>query len=235
MVTIKDFLGALAVGINQSRVLADLESANIAREYAADEILKHFSVPRFRMDDVTLHIPMAIDQLGKKLANDQSPLDQEKIEQLVFRTFQELAPVDKMDERHKIALERYLQLQLELLETDLSEGRDKETALRFFVSSLVSELMIILSVQEKEEVFPKATELKEKLAETLMTRLNQVVKDPVEVIDLEQTRVIVEAAKLKEIRPENLIRASVQLVEESLILQRIEGNDGEIRFKLLPE
>jgi len=42
-------------------MMADFESARIAQDYAQDELLKTFSVPRFRLPDVELTVPVAVE------------------------------------------------------------------------------------------------------------------------------------------------------------------------------
>ena len=44
MAVLKDYLGSLIRDITYSRVIADQESANIAKMYETDDLLKYFSI-----------------------------------------------------------------------------------------------------------------------------------------------------------------------------------------------
>lgn len=48
------------VELTIARTQADVEAVRIAELYATDSLLKHFTVPRFRLPDVTVHVPVAI-------------------------------------------------------------------------------------------------------------------------------------------------------------------------------
>lgn len=60
MVYLGDYLGQILSEITIARVQADLESVRIAELYANHDLLKHFPVPRVRLGDVDLDIPIII-------------------------------------------------------------------------------------------------------------------------------------------------------------------------------
>ena len=60
MITLSEYVGYIFQEITRARVLADSESKRIAELYAKDEIMKHFSVPRFKIPEMELTIPVII-------------------------------------------------------------------------------------------------------------------------------------------------------------------------------
>lgn len=60
MITLSEYVGFIFQEITRARVLADGESKRIAEAYAKDEIMKHFSVPRFKIPEMELTIPVII-------------------------------------------------------------------------------------------------------------------------------------------------------------------------------
>ena len=66
MADLGEFLGNLVSSISDSRVNSDLHTVRIAKEYAKDELLQHFSVPRMRIENVEMTIPIAIDIFNQK-------------------------------------------------------------------------------------------------------------------------------------------------------------------------
>lgn len=60
MITLSEYVGFIFQEITRARVLADAESKRIAELYAKDEIMKHFSVPRFKIPEMELTIPVII-------------------------------------------------------------------------------------------------------------------------------------------------------------------------------
>lgn len=78
MLLLGDYLGQLLAAITNARLQADLESARIAQLYAGHPLLRHMPVPRFRMPDVTLDLPLAIEAA-------QSPPQILKVDAAVLR------------------------------------------------------------------------------------------------------------------------------------------------------
>ncbi len=58
-----EFIGALLADAVQARVRADLEAVKIAEVYSGHELLKHLSVPRFRMPDLTVDVPVLVSSV----------------------------------------------------------------------------------------------------------------------------------------------------------------------------
>jgi len=59
-----DFIGALLADVAQARVRADLETVRIAEAYSANGLLKHLPVPRFRIPDLTIDVPVLVSALA---------------------------------------------------------------------------------------------------------------------------------------------------------------------------
>ncbi len=60
MITLKDYLSYIYKEITDSRLALDEYVAFKAQEYAKDEIMKNFPVPRFRIPEMELNIPVLI-------------------------------------------------------------------------------------------------------------------------------------------------------------------------------
>jgi hypothetical protein len=58
-----EFLAALLSDAAQARVRADVETVKIAQVYSQDPLLKNLPVPRFRLPDITVDVPLLISQV----------------------------------------------------------------------------------------------------------------------------------------------------------------------------
>ena len=65
MPALSDYVGALLAEITNARVQADLESARIAQLYASHPLLQHFAVPRMRLPNVSLELPVAVEKMNQ--------------------------------------------------------------------------------------------------------------------------------------------------------------------------
>ena len=63
MPTLGDVLGNLMAEVTRARAQADLETVRIAESYAAHPLLKNFTVPRFRLPEITLDVPMIVNKI----------------------------------------------------------------------------------------------------------------------------------------------------------------------------
>ncbi|WP_179469887.1 hypothetical protein [Chryseobacterium sp. H1D6B] len=67
MPKLNEYLGGIVSEIISARRMADLQTLQIAKEYAQDDLLKHFSIPRMKIGNVDLTIPFATG--GKSIKN----------------------------------------------------------------------------------------------------------------------------------------------------------------------
>ena len=73
MPALGDYLGLLLAEITNARLQADLESARIAQLYASHPLLQHMPVPRFRLPNVTLDLPVAVEKLDQPSVTTTPP------------------------------------------------------------------------------------------------------------------------------------------------------------------
>jgi hypothetical protein len=77
MPTLGEVLAALLCDAAQARVRADVETTRIAQAYSQDQLLKNLPVPRFRLPDITVDIPVLIMQVeGTTDATGGLPFDE---------------------------------------------------------------------------------------------------------------------------------------------------------------
>ena len=67
MIPLSDYLGFIFSEITRAREIADRTSAQIAKVYSEDPVMKFFSVPRFKIPEMALSIPVLIS--GAKFAS----------------------------------------------------------------------------------------------------------------------------------------------------------------------
>ncbi len=75
MSELSETLGHLLCEITRARMAADRESVRIARQYAedADGLLRHFPVPRMRMPQLELTLPVVVSQIPEGYVTKVAP------------------------------------------------------------------------------------------------------------------------------------------------------------------
>ncbi|MGH1383823.1 hypothetical protein [Kordia sp.] len=233
MIKLNDYLGTLISSINQARVMADIESARVAKAYANDDLLKHFSIPRFRAQDIELDIPVAIDSFNESPVKDYQPIDNKSFNSHCYNTMKEVAKVSSFSRKTSKFLNSDIASISRELEQNMKASISKEKAYKkyeekmsdVFIRGIQSDKLKVRDIQKTKIVFQNS--LKEKLYNSIQTKesTNQ----------LEDANVVVEASKLREIPSENIIRIKMKLFEDGMEWHTSENTNGDIESRLLPE
>lgn len=63
MIRLSEYLGLIFKEVSVARTMADAEAQRVAELYKSDEMLQHFSIPRFKIPEISLNIPLAISDI----------------------------------------------------------------------------------------------------------------------------------------------------------------------------
>lgn len=235
MVAIKDYLASLIAGLHQARALADIDAANVALAYAEDELLKNFPVPHFRMSKVELKVPVAIGQLAEKIPEDYQPFEKEAFSESIVIALGKISGVKIGEKKIKPSLIKAIDIQAEFLEEGLKRGQPKNELIVLFTRAVVQQFITIIAILNTKELEQSEKPNEKALVKKMIAIISSLVKAPSKVIDLHQTKVIVEAHKLKALRPDNIVTITALVSEEGLEWHTMEDKQGNIKTKLLPE
>lgn len=244
MPTLKDYLGSLIKDLNYARVIADVESANIAKMYAEHDLLKHFSIPRMKIQDTELTIPIAIDELEKSVETDYQPIDNNRFYTRTYAEIKNVFKVTSFKRDISTSLRKEIFAKIDSLEKAVKSGADIRSSLADFSDS-VSDISIkmIKSDQQERSTFEKAMkfhdmsdeQFREKLVGNLAKYLHPEIKPREVTSSIENALVTVESDKLKEKKPDTLLYIKLKITEESMEWQTIEDAEGNIISKLMVE
>lgn len=244
MPTLKDYLGSLVKDLNYARVIADVESANIAKMYAEHDLLKHFSIPRMKIQDTEFTIPVAIDELEKSVETDYQPIDNKHFYTKTYAEIKNVFKVSSFNRDISTALRKAIFAQIDTLEKSVKSGADIRTSLNDFSES-ISDISIkaIKSDKQARAVFERALkfqdinddQIREKLVENLAKYLQPEIKPREMTGKIENAKVTVESDKLKDKKPDTLLYIKLKITEESMEWQTIEDAEGNIISKLMVE
>ncbi|MBA6328210.1 hypothetical protein H4J46_09710 [Colwellia sp. MB02u-6] len=244
MPTLKDYLGSLLRDLNHARVIADLETANIAKMYAEDNLLKHFSIPRMKIQETELTIPVAIDELDSSVEIDYQPIDNKLFYAKTYAEIKNVFKVSSFNRDISTALKKAIYSHIDALEKLIKSGADIKVSLDGF-SETVSDLALetIISDKKGRVVFDAILkshnidddQVKELLVANLTKYLQAEIKPREMAGKIENAQVTVESDKLKDKRPESLLYIKMKITEESMEWQTMEDADGNVVAKLMVE
>ena len=244
MPTLKDYLGSLVRDLNHARAIADVESVNIAKMYAENDLLKHFSIPRMKIQDTELTIPVAIDELESSVEKDYQPIDNKSFYARTYTEIKNVFQVTSFSRAISTSLRKEIYSHIVALEKSIKSGATIKTSLDGF-SETVSDVALEMIIKDKKgrTAFDETLsarnidddQVKEILVANLTKYLQAEIKPRQVTGKIENALVTVDTDKLKDKKPESLLYIKMRITEESMEWQTMEDADGNIVTKLMVE
>ncbi|WP_345990998.1 hypothetical protein AAEU33_03980 [Chryseobacterium sp. Chry.R1] len=227
MPKLNEYLGGIVSEIASARKMADLQTVQIAKEYAQDDLLKHFSIPRMKVGTVDLTIPFA--------TAGNSPI-------MAFRDFayHEIIKIAKTnynpsDIKSDQSLRAFL-VDLEVYYNDaIKKIQDDNTSIitdsqiQYFdpIPKYTLEFCQSLPNFSWKQTDPQFFQ---------QSILNRVVREARKIIEkIDDYEIIVEASRLMELDAKCLIYAKMSVSEAGMEWSRYEDINGNIIETLIPE
>lgn len=223
MVNLNEYLGGIATSLAEARLMSDLKSLEIAEKFAKHDLLKHFSIPRFKAQQIELSIPVAIGSLEAQLDTQYEPIDNVAFNSQTYTLLKNQSKVTAFDRKISTAIRSLIAEESELLEKNIKAQNDVPSALKQYAYRVAERFSAVY--RKNVNVKLLTAQLYEALTPAIQTKATTK----------QQPKVIVEAHKLQEINPENIVRIKMTLNEEGMEWFTSENDKGEQESKLLPE
>lgn len=221
-----DYLGHVLSEITIARMQADVEAVRIAELYAEHPLLRTMPVPRFRLPEVELDIPVVINELEQP-AGGSGGSGAPSVTEL-RKTFDAVFAARLKEERIELPAAVRTKLKQTLDRTTLALTKPPE--IEMDMSRVATEFSKVVIKMLAETIDPsKLSEFEEKLKSTVQVEFLKFRKPPLRL----DTRIT--SAQVKEAGPGEVItRLRLKLVEESFEWTSIEL-DGEKHDRLVIE
>lgn len=226
MTNLGDYLGQLMSEVVIARVHADLESVRVAELYASHPLLRHMPIPRVRLPEIQMEVPVVIDGSGSPGPNE-SPRGGTSIAEGRKQFDKVLAKhlrTNKVRLRanQREALVKALDAEAERPNIPIEIAVDTNR----FADRLTNAAIGVLGESLSDE---KISTIKAGLRDDARLTLLAARTSPPRVTAL------VETSAVREAGPEDKItRLQLTIREESMELTTIES-DGETTERLVPE
>jgi len=239
MAKLNEYLGTLVSNISDARFLADVESARLALLYAEDSILKHFSIPRMKIEDVELTIPIAIDDMElEKIERTKPAIDSNKLTSIAYTEILNALKIQSFP----MEFSREIRAEISRESARISDEITKAN-----IDKLIKEFSVNIAsiIESKIDILIKNQIISPDVIRDKKTVLNQLMasisKQAKAIANFEPTKeqlsnlnVTFETNRLKEKNPNTLVIIKMKISEESMEWERYEDNEGNIVTKLLP-
>lgn len=235
MPTLNDYLGGLVASVTEARVMADAHAVQVAEQYAQHELLRHFPVPRMRIGDIVLNIPVAIEGLSERKDYQLAPGGNAEFRTALAR---ELPQSIDYRELPAVAAQKFqsaLADRIPALVNGIRETGERDKPMWTFAEAIVADLFAIgIETKLHDGKFPDGYS-RDEIAKRTFELGAQLVSGVVEKPVLDQLTVIADAARLREQRPEDIVRIQLKIVEDGMEWQTTTRDDGSVDRRLIPE
>jgi hypothetical protein len=217
-------IGAVVTAVTRARRLADEETAAVAEHYRATPLLSGMSVPRVRLPEVTIDVPVIVDTFEPSVAGKPASV---------------AAVNNAAREGLKLALEeRQVAMPTGLLSRfrdhfaaradKLPTGTDRRTVYGDLADQVLTE--VIRGRGEPVKLDPATVRL-----------ARQRMREAVEAVSVEtpstpaNLKVSILTSDIQAVAPESVTRIQIRLREEGVEWTTIERDDGSSVHQLVPE
>lgn len=240
MADLSEFLGNLVSSISESRVNSDLQSLRIAQQYASDNLLQHFAVPRMRIENVELTIPIAIDNFQTKPnINTLEPIDNTTFSSITYQQILKTISTESLPSTISREFKTKISEYIKLLEAQINVNQIDNSLLNYSKSiteMVISNVALIYKSLNKKPLNKEQIKLiQNNLVQNLLDNLKNEIKTTQNNSISSNYNVIVESSKLREIKPENIIMIKMNVSEQGMEWIKMENENGEVVSKLMPE
>jgi hypothetical protein len=239
MANLGEFLGALLKSISNARVNSDIQSVKIAEEYAKNDLLKHFAAPSIRVKEVQFEIPVAFNELIEKSQKVYEPIDNKSFSSKAYKQILKSLTLSSLPSDVSKTLKTTIAEHIHLVEAKIRVNQI-ENVLEDFSKNIALKIVDLADLIFKDSERKKLNRdelliLQNTITKELQESLKDEIKFKSENKVLESLEVIIEADKLREIKPGNLIMIKMTVSEQGMEWVNMENINGDVVTKLMPE
>ncbi len=206
-VNLGKLLGRLVADLSVARAQADIEATQLAELYEKHELLKHFPVPRIRLKETQLDIPLIIKSTEKISPDNDASAETDKagFSERLRSAGREIIVSSGLSERRKaVALRDWDALKSREKNRRYLIQRSEEDISREYAQHLVQSLVKQGLAQKRAEE-AKA----DLLAKSISAKKEKFAK-------MDSVMVGITSAELKEADPGTIVRIKLTVVEEGM-------------------
>ena len=232
MPKLNEYLGSIISSLSTARVMADVQTVRVAEDYAKHELLKHFSVPRMRIEDVEITIPVAIESTQEKLDEPVDIIKNRDFNSAIYSEVTRSLGMKSLPKEMSTQVRAMISESTETLERQLNKSGDMASVNDFSqhisanVKRIATEQKILNEDQEKSDF-----NIEERIASTATQQINAMAPKK----SIGEMNVIAESHLLKEQGAGNIMQIKLKISEDALEWQNSEDNEGNTKSMLLPE
>ena len=224
-----DFLGHVMAEITIARMQADLEALRVADLYASHPLLRTLPVPRFRLRDADIEIPVVVDKV-EEADVEQSPRGGVNKEEL-NKSFVKALSAQLWN--HRIRADKKLLSKLRYAVKQCIESLEYPTEISVdasrFANELTSTVTTVLLKNKKDLDRQKLQDFNDDLRDNARLEILKLRTLP------PRLHVLVTTREIKEAGPTELLGRLVLKIHEENLEWALLDRDGESFERLIPE
>jgi hypothetical protein len=235
MATLNEYLGGLFGSISEARVMADVQSAQVAEQYAKHDLLKHFSIPRLRIGDIELTIPVAIQGLSERTDWQLDPIGNAEFKRATIRELTRYVGYLQLPPLAEQRASSAFDARIPELVREIRDTGDVQKSLYNLAYWAVEQFQrIVKDTGMRGDGIERIYAVDEAVRHFHDFGLG-LVKGVVEKPQIDQLTVVAESEQLRNQRPEDIIRIRMRVSEDGMEWQTLQRDDGTIERKLVSE
>lgn len=212
-----DYIGHLLSEITIARMHADLEAVRVAELYAGHPLLRYMPVPRFRMPNVEMDVPIVVKALEP--SDDDSPYGNPPVAEM-RKVFDGV--LTSILTKEKITLSAAVQKKLKTILDERVVALSGPTEIEIDMNRVSLDFSVNAMKALGEVIKPeKRAEFEKRLKDSLLIESIKICRPPTRLI------VLVTTAEIREAGPNEVItHLRLKISEEAFEWTTIESDEG---------
>lgn len=216
MTYLGDYIGHILGELTIARAQADGETVRLAEFYADHELLKHFPVPRLRLQDIQLEIPVLVLDITDSAGGSGPRGGPNSADTaLVFDGIvdKHLAPLD-LTENKRNQVRGALARQYQLLSKRENMGLDAGGLAERLTKTLIRELKALDVPEDKRNTVRDSVRAEAKMELQL------------KAVDPARIGIGIKTSEIRDASPDSVLRISIKIVEEAVEWSVLDQDKG---------
>jgi hypothetical protein len=239
MVALGDYIGLILSELTIGRAQADVESVRIAEIYSTNKILKNFAVPRLRLENVEITMPVAIDKVDPAWIDaSKTPLESSKVNAEVTQTL--TATLEKykipLSEGNNAVLRKAIDQKSKSLEKNLGQTSGNHINI-VDTKDIADEYSAEIDLQLRKMKEEGQPALKDVDLEKLTKDIKNGIRAKLVVMRPPPARipVLIQTSQIKEIGVQSVTTIKLNISEDAMEWTEYQTGEGESKEQLVSE
>lgn len=232
MTKLHEYLGSIVSSVASARMLSDIQTVELAKEYSKHPLLKHFSVARMRIEGVELTIPIGLEEGEAKTETSLDAIEPSRLTKQIHAAVLTALKLQKVPRQFASSLQAEIERQVQIVEGNVRAMGDVSPVAGF--ANYLAEFTMKAATKSDLKAATERDRAVEEVRQAILSAVEPEFRFTTKTLPTKDLNVVFESHRLRDFKPESLVQVKLRISEEGMEWNRTEV-DGAVESRLIPE